>query len=526
MANEIDEIAREAKRYVNAPVTAPAAAVSPRNVDISRPFEQRIGSAPYSNPNVQGGLLSAEAANYQASRGAGAAAAGTGAAEAAAPAAQRAASPLAQAATAAGQKFSQAAGATMRAQIPSVPPVISGAIGKMASGAAGATTGALGSMGAIASKVAPWISPVIEGGRIIQVAADPNSTKGDVVQQSVEGAARTGAVIGGSALGAGLGSFGGPLAPATVPIGAAAGGIAGYFGGDAAINKMRSMLGLGDKSPVQQAQDRNAAAAPAAIQAAGYQGARPTPTSAARIANPTPIERAALNGQFPDNAATATTPAAAPQPAQAPEQPGSRIRAVAPSQHRAQARPAAASVPGQQNADDGSVRVIRGMETTVAVPGVNGGPMIEVPLAVYEAGKVDDYRKAKARAAIANAQNPEQLKNESRLSEVAAENAGRLGVAGITAGASKYNTDANIAARRDELRNNVVYSDETVTDEMGGTKVVRRAFKPDGTPITAPAEKKPTLDVATNQAQNAVKAGADKNAVNAILQGYGYPPIK
>lgn len=517
MANEIDEIAREAKRYVNAPVTAPAAAVSPRNVDISRPFEQRIGSAPYSNPNVQGGLLSAEAASYQASRGAGAAAAGTGAAEAAAPAAQRAASPLAQAATAAGQKFSQAAGATMRAQIPSVPPVISGAISKMASGAAGATTGALGSIGAMASKVAPWISPVIEGGRVIQVAADPNATKGDVVQQGVEGAARTGAVIGGSALGAGLGSFGGPLAPATIPIGAAAGGIAGYFGGDAAINKMRSMLGLGEKSPVQASNDRIAATAPNAA----YQPARLTSDANRRVS------AGALNAPSGPIAAEAQqAPMAAPAAAPEATQPGARIRAVAPSQPRAQARPAAAAVPGQPSADDGSVKVIRGMETTVAVPGVNGGPMVEVPLAVYEAGKVGDYRSAKAKAAIANAQNPEQLKNESRLSEVAAENVGRLGVAGITAGASKYNTDANIAARRDELKNNVVYSDETVTDDMGGTKVVRRAFKPDGTPITAPAEKKPTLDVATNQAQNAVKAGADKNAVNAILQGYGYPPIK
>lgn len=510
MANEIDEIAREAKRYVNAPVTAPAAAVSPRNVDISRPFEQRIGSAPYSNPNVQGGLLSAEAANYQASRGAGAAASGAGAAEAAAPSAQRAASPLAQAATAAGQKFSQAAGATMRAQIPSVPPVISGAISKMASGA-------LGSMGAIASKVAPWISPVIEGGRVIQVAADPNSTKGDVVQQGVEGAARTGAVIGGSALGAGLGSFGGPLAPATIPIGAAAGGIAGYFGGDAAINKMRSMLGLGDKSPVQASNDRIAATAPNTE----YQPARLTNDANRRVS------AGALNAPSGPIAAEAQqAPMAAPAAESAPTQPGARIRAMAPSQPRAQPRPAAASVPGKPSADDGSVQVIRGMETTVAVPGVNGGPMVEVPLAVYEAGKVGDYKNAKAKAAIANAQNPEQLKNESRLSEVAAENVGRLGVAGITAGASKYNTDANIAARRDELKNNVVYSDETVTDDMGGTKVVRRAFKPDGTPITAPAEKKPTLDVATNQAQNAVKAGADKNAVNAILQGYGYPPIK
>lgn len=522
MANEIDEIARESKRYVNAPVTAPAAAVSPRNVDISRPYEQRIGSAPYQNPNVQGGLLSAEAAEYQAGRGAGAAA--PAAAEAAAPAAQRVASPLAQAAQAAGSKFTQAAGAALRSQVPPVPAAVSGAIGKLAGGAAGLTSGAAGSIAGVASRAAPWISPIIEGGRVIQVAADPNATKGDVAQQAIEGTARFGATAGGAALGAGLGALGGPVAPVTTPLGAVAGGVAGYFGGDAAINKMRSMLGLGDKSPVQVTQDRNAAAAAAAGTGAGYTPARLTNDAARRVAAGATAQPAPAAS--PVSAVAQQTPVAASPVAAAATQPGSRVRAVAAPSPRAAGRsPIEAAAEPQAAADNGTVQVIRGLDQTVALPGQNGGPMREVPLAVYEGGKIAQYQQAEAQAGI-NAINPDDAKNKAKLAEIAAENSGRLGVAGIGASSSRYNTDANIAARKDELKNNVVYSDETVTDEMGGTKVVRKAFRPDGTPITAPAEKKPALDVATNQAQNAIKAGADKGAVNAILQGYGYPPIK
>jgi hypothetical protein len=493
MANEIDEIAKESKRYVNAPVNPPAAAVQPRNVDISRPYEQRIGSVPYSNPNVQGGLLSAEAANYQQERGltpnpvrGGASPIAAAAAPAAAPAAaEAAASPIQAAAQKAGSTFSRL------------------------------TTGAASSIGGLASKVAPFVAPVIEGGRVLQVAVDPNTTKSQVAQQAVEGASRWGAGAGGAALGASLGALGGPAAPVTVPVGGVVGGIGGYLAGDAAVNKLRSMLGLGDKSPVQQVQDRNAAAAPAA----GYQPARLTPDAQSRIAQ--------LGAQSIPNpvapAAAATAPATASQPAQAPAQPGARVRAVAaPSaQPAARSSIAQAAQPGQ----DGTVQIIRGLDQTVAIPGVNGGPMREIPLAAYEAGKTGAYQAAQAQADI-NAANPEQAKTQSKLAEIAAENAGRLGVAGIGAGASRYAVDQDVKQKNEALKNNVIFSDEVVQDEMGNSKVVKRAFRADGTPITQAPQGKPTMEVATQQAQNAIKAGANKEAVNGILTGMGYAPIK
>jgi hypothetical protein len=491
MANEIDEIAKESKRYVNAPVNPPAAVVQPRNVDISRPYEQRIGSVPYSNPNVQGGLLSAEAAQFQQERGLTQNPVRGGAspiAAAAAPAAPAAApSPI--------QAAAQKAGSTL---------------GRM-------TTGAASSIGGLASKAAPFIAPVMEGGRVLQVAVDPNTTKSQVAQQAVEGASRWGAAAGGASLGAGLGAMAGPIAPVAAPVGGVIGGIGGYIAGDMAVNKLRSMLGLGDKSPVQQVQDRNAAAAGEA-----YQPARLTNDAQSRIG--LLGSQSAMNPQ--PAAAAATTPATAPQSAQAPTQPGARIRAAAAPAARpaGRSRIAQAAAPAQPG-EDGTVQVIRGLEQTVAIPGVNGGPMREIPLAAYEAGKTDAYQSAEAQAAV-NSANPDQVKMQSKLAEIAAENAGRMGVAGIGASASRYNTDANIAARRDELKNNVIYSDDTITDEFGNAKVIRRAYRPDGTPITAPTQAKPSLDVATQQAQNAVKAGANKDAVNGILTGYGYPPIK
>jgi hypothetical protein len=44
--------------------------------------------------------------------------------------------------------------------------------------------------------------------------------------------------------------------------------------------------------------------------------------------------------------------------------------------------------------------------------------------------------------------------------------------------------------------------------------------------VDPPAKPKPTLAVATANAQEAIKRGGTKEAANAILQSYGYPPLK
>lgn len=106
-------------------------------------------------------------------------------------------------------------------------------------------------VGGVASKVGPWVEPAIESARTAGVAMQPNSTGVDVVEQAGSGAVRAGTTAAGAALGGAVGSF--VPGPGTV-LGGIAGGIAGYAGGDAALHKMRQMLGL----PVDDPLTRNA----------------------------------------------------------------------------------------------------------------------------------------------------------------------------------------------------------------------------------------------------------------------------
>lgn len=558
------------------PAPTSTQAVPPRSV----PF-----ATPPVNPNVQGGVLSADAAKYQASQSAAPAAA--------------AESPILRQAKSIGSTMLDGAKATYNSLVPSLPKA-DGAIGRMAGSV-------VSGVGNLAKKAAPLIEPIIEGGRVIQVALDPQSTKADVAQQTVEGAGRWGATVGGAALGGGLGSVTGPGAA----IGAALGGIAGYVGGDAAINKIRAAVGLGDKSPIQRTQERQAA-----------QAAQPAPA-------PAPVAQTA-----PAPAVQAPAPSA-PAPAPAAQAPGQRIRAAAPAPRPAPKTPIQAAVQAADttgiknqigelekrqaasglkadltygknglegtftgpdgarftnvaatdrdkelaknvsiidaNGADGTVFEQDGKQyRNVAIGTQAGGvPLVKavslggkgdfghgdavsayrdmedaklrlagmtpeqkaladehvanfgktkelygqlndagqvpapviirngtaevngtvMPVGVYQSGKAQEYTDAATKGEISGA-NPQQAKIDAKLAEVAAEGKNQLAVAGTQAGAhiagARIAADANkygVDSQAKALKNQIIMQDETVDDGMGGVKVVKRAYKADGTPV-------------------------------------------
>lgn len=198
-------------------------------------------------------IIKARAGATQAPTGAPAAAAGAGGGAGVPPAATPPGTAGKPGSGAAG-RLGSAIGEAARAAMP------------MGTGKVGAAGTALGKATAkVAGKALPFVAPVVEGLRVARVANDPQATAGDVAQQAIEGTGRWGATVGGAALLGGAGSVvGGPVGGA---IGGVAGGIAGYVGGDAAISKLRSVFGLGDKSPVEITDARNDAARKAKAQA-------------------------------------------------------------------------------------------------------------------------------------------------------------------------------------------------------------------------------------------------------------------
>lgn len=199
------------------------------------------------------------------------------------------------------QKGIDAAKATWNAQMPSLPS------GDGMVARAGRAIGNAG-MGVLKT-VARVAEPVIEGARVAQVAMDPTMTKGDVAQQVVEGGTRWGATAGGAALGAGLGAMTGPAAPVLSPVGGVVGGIAGYVGGDELVSKVRSMVGLGDKSPAERSSARLAAAAPVATAAAAAKPSNIIPGANGSTVQVNPDGSAQLASRPTD---APSSPAAAP----------------------------------------------------------------------------------------------------------------------------------------------------------------------------------------------------------------------
>lgn len=239
------------------------------------------------NPNVAPGILSAEGAaatkaiseQAAAQRAAAAAAQGAGAAPAAATAPPQAAAAAPQ----------PAAAAPAAAQ-----PAGPSALRRMATTAA--QTIGNNTIVRAAGRAAPVIAATNEGLDVARVAADPNASKIDVATQAAEGASRMATAGLGAQAGAALGALTGPAAPILAPVGAVAGGIAGYVGGDALIQKARSMLGLDPSSPASRAPTAVTPAAPTAPTVAATAPAVPAPTS------------------VPVAAAPAAAPAPAPEP--------------------------------------------------------------------------------------------------------------------------------------------------------------------------------------------------------------------
>ena len=173
-----------------------------------------------------------------------------------------------------------------------VPPVpeggLRGGIGDMARSAWGALSGKpqVGpplplnkAVPRVLGRVAgPAIGAGIEGSKVYDVAKDPGSTGLDVATQAAEGTSKLAT--------AGLGAAGG--AAVAGPVGALAGGIAGYYGGEKVIHGLRDYFGLNPDSPAEQAQARARPPANSVSQApAPAAGApqAPAPTNITRTGN-------------------------------------------------------------------------------------------------------------------------------------------------------------------------------------------------------------------------------------------------
>ncbi len=137
------------------------------------------------------------------------------------------------------------------------------------------------------------------------VAMNPNATFIDTLTQGAQGMGRVGFAGAGAAGGAALGALTGPLAPVAIPLGAIAGGAAGYFGADKAIEAGRNAVGVDPRAPVERlgaVQKPGAIAAAPAVQA-------PYPETAgmhtiATPADPAAVAQAVANPANPAGAVT------------------------------------------------------------------------------------------------------------------------------------------------------------------------------------------------------------------------------
>lgn len=113
---------------------------------------------------------------------------------------------------------------------------------------------------------------------VLAVARDPNSSGVDVATQVAGASGKLAAAGLGAKAGAVLGAFGGPVAPVTIPLGAALGGAAGYFGADKLIEGGRSLSGSDTRDPAEQVK-ASATGVPGAAQVApAVSPAAPNPT--------------------------------------------------------------------------------------------------------------------------------------------------------------------------------------------------------------------------------------------------------
>ena len=150
------------------------------------------------------------------------------------------------------------------------------------------------------------LSAIPEALDVADVAMNPAATGIDVATQAAQGLGRLGAAGAGAAGGAALGAMTGPLAPLAVPIGALAGGAAGYWGANKAIEAGRTAVGMDPRAPVdrlgQIAQPLPPTGAgagrgfvnPAAVVPASTPGSAPTAAdgaAAAPVAPPSNITR-------------------------------------------------------------------------------------------------------------------------------------------------------------------------------------------------------------------------------------------
>jgi flagellum-specific peptidoglycan hydrolase FlgJ len=201
-----------------------------------------------------------------------------------------------------GSRAGKAMADAARAAMPGGPAIVNGG------------TAAGKAIASVAKKSLPWVAPIVEGVNVARVANDPQATKGDVVQQAVEGTGRWGSSVGGATLLGGAGTL--VAGPVGAAIGGVVGGVAGYYGGDAVISKLRSAFGLGDKSPIEKTAERADAARKAqaqlpAISEPVVQPPKAAPTAAPATAAPA---QAPAGARTPANTAAYTpTAQAAPQ---------------------------------------------------------------------------------------------------------------------------------------------------------------------------------------------------------------------
>lgn len=172
--------------------------------------------------------------------------------------------------------------------------------------AAAPATPARAPAGNAVGPTAVGLSAIPEALDVADVAMNPAATGIDVATQAAQGLGRLGAAGAGTAGGAALGAMTGPLAPLAVPIGALAGGAAGYWGANKAIEAGRTAVGMDPRAPVdrlgQIAQPLPPTGAgagrgfvnPAAVVPASTPGSAPTAAdgaAAAPVAPPSNITR-------------------------------------------------------------------------------------------------------------------------------------------------------------------------------------------------------------------------------------------
>lgn len=402
--------------------------------------------------------------------------------------------------------------AAQRAQAPAAAPVAApGATAPAAApaarpgGAVGGGVRALGIAGA-------GLGALYEGAQVKKVADDPNMTSTDVATQAAEGTARfaggAAGAIAGAKGGAALGAMTGPAAPVAVPalatIGGIAGGVVGAVGTDKiiekgreAVNALRGSIGL-DPLPTDS---------PASRAVPQWQADRQPKIAA------------------PGTAQAAQPTAAQPQPEQKANTQGTPVAprsSGAPSSIGQVASQAAQPAPKRDASADMIIGETHYIHTqggrSVVVPYGPGGMAEAVPLEVFRAGRVNDYRNAQVQAELDAYTDPrvrqQEMANRGALERQGLANEGAVAAAGV--------------------RNDKPPLDDVITDPTGkvtGKKVYRPkeggGYSVEVEPVQpTPTAKPKTAAAAHAYAKEAVAKGwATPDTVNSTLKGWGYPAL-